>query len=224
MIFPIFLFVVFIVELLIKCAHSFILSPSIQITTQNFLFITSSAKNLLYARESSLSVKRRLNIISYLQAIRPTVRCQSQKYKNKFRKGRGFTPKELSQSSISINDAKNMNISIDYRRNSYSNETSHANALLLRKYVKQWEFFKKKEGTFNKLKSGKIEGRGTSTGNKIKKDESKEYLTVKPTKENIKNTPVGKKVNFLGPKNKRKNKIVQNYIDKQLEKIRGFEC
>jgi ribosomal protein L13E len=189
------------------CTHSFIITPYIQKSKKSISFISSSSNKTTYASKSSFCPKRCFNKLFVYQPIRPTVKCQSQKYKNMFRKGRGFTLNELFKSSISINDATNMNIPVDHRRKSYSDKNSSANTLLLKKYIKLWEFNNNYKDITNNLKSCIIKVNEISIENIIKINESNEYLIEKPNNEKNKNTVGGKKKHFSGRKNKLKHKV-----------------
>lgn len=216
-----FLFRVFIFELLIRHTCLFILSPSIQITKSNIKLVSSLTKNIIFTRKLSHKEKKPINKISNYQSIRPTVRCQSQKYRYKLRKGRGFTLKELSNSRIDVNEAKIMKIPIDYRRNCYSDETYNANSLVLNQYVKLWKFNKKKEDKLKKQSSEKTENKNISNHN-IKKEESYSNRKGTSIKEEIKEFKL-KNRKILVNKNKREKKYIQKYVDRKLDKIRGFK-
>jgi large subunit ribosomal protein L13e len=51
-----------------------------------------------------------------LEALRPAVRCQTQRYNHRTRLGRGFTLAEIKAAGLSIQFARSVGISVDHRR------------------------------------------------------------------------------------------------------------
>jgi large subunit ribosomal protein L13e len=67
-------------------------------------------------------------------ALRPVVRCQTLKYNNKVRAGRGFTLCELKAAGINRKEAAGVGITVDHRRKNRSEEGFQANVNRLKLY------------------------------------------------------------------------------------------
>jgi len=67
-------------------------------------------------------------------SLRPVVRCQTVKYNNKVRAGRGFTLDELKAAGINRKEARGVGISVDHRRKNRSEEGFAANVNRLKLY------------------------------------------------------------------------------------------
>jgi len=69
-----------------------------------------------------------------LNRLRPIVRCQTIKYNQKIRGGRGFTLDELEAAKIPRKFAPTIGISVDHRRKNRSEEAFQANVARLKLY------------------------------------------------------------------------------------------
>jgi len=78
--------------------------------------------------------------------LRPLVRCPTQKYNAKVRPGRGFTLVELKKAGVNPLEAKNIGISVDYRRSNHCNETLLSNVQRLKLYKSKLVLFPRKAG------------------------------------------------------------------------------
>ena len=70
-----------------------------------------------------------------IKALRPTVRCCTQRYNFKTRLGRGFTLKELEQARIEPRLARTVGIAVDARRINKSQESVAENVARLQAYM-----------------------------------------------------------------------------------------
>uniref|UniRef100_A0A6U6DYD2 60S ribosomal protein L13 n=1 Tax=Odontella aurita TaxID=265563 RepID=A0A6U6DYD2_9STRA len=87
-----------------------------------------------------------------LQKLRPTVRCQTQKYSAKSRLGRGFTLQELKLAGFTPSYARTVGICVDPRRTNKSVDTRDANVERLKEYKAKLVVFPRKR--LNKPKAG----------------------------------------------------------------------
>lgn len=69
-----------------------------------------------------------------LNNLRPVVRCQTIKYNQKVRSGRGFTLDELEAAKIQRKFASTIGISVDHRRKNRNEESFQANVARLKLY------------------------------------------------------------------------------------------
>ena len=69
-----------------------------------------------------------------LQLLRPSVRCQTQKYSSKARLGRGFTLEELKGADLTAQYARTVGIAVDARRTNRSVESLNLNIARLNEY------------------------------------------------------------------------------------------
>ncbi|XP_071498587.1 large ribosomal subunit protein eL13-like [Diadema antillarum] len=76
--------------------------------------------------------------------LRPRVTCQTFKYHNKVRAGRGFTLEELKAAGIHKKFAPTIGISVDHRRKNRSVEGLQANVQRLKEYRSKLILFPKK--------------------------------------------------------------------------------
>jgi len=65
-------------------------------------------------------------------ALRPVVRCQTVRYNNKVRAGRGFTLEELKQAGVAVKTAPTIGIAVDHRRTNKSVESLETNVARLK--------------------------------------------------------------------------------------------
>jgi len=70
-------------------------------------------------------------------ALRPVVRCQTQKYNRKVRAGRGFTLEELRAAKISPLQAPGLGIAVDHRRKNWSERSFSINVQRLKEYMRK---------------------------------------------------------------------------------------
>ena len=71
-----------------------------------------------------------------LEALRPAVRCQTQRYNHRTRLGRGFTLAEIKAAGLGVQFARSVGISVDHRRKNRNQYLSIFLALKLR----SWSF------------------------------------------------------------------------------------
>jgi len=88
-----------------------------------------------------------------LNKLRPVVRCQTIKYNQKIRAGRGFTLDELQQAKIGRKFARSVGISVDHRRKNRSEEAFQANVARLKAYRSKLVIFPRKASS-KRLKKG----------------------------------------------------------------------
>jgi len=79
-----------------------------------------------------------------LNKFRPVVRCQTIKYNQKIRAGRGFTLDELDAAKIPRKFAQSVGISVDHRRKNRSEEAFQANVARLKSYRSKLVIFPRK--------------------------------------------------------------------------------
>ncbi|XP_040582783.1 large ribosomal subunit protein eL13 [Lepeophtheirus salmonis] len=85
-----------------------------------------------------------------LKKLKPVVNCQSQRYQNKKKLGRGFTIEELAEAGFkSVNEAKSLRIAVDQKRKNKSNETYEENVLRLKEYMSKVKNYESKEAVKN---------------------------------------------------------------------------
>ena len=75
--------------------------------------------------------------------LRPVVRCQTFRYKDKIRFGRGFTLEEIKEAKLSPLVCKQVGIAIDCRRANKSVEEKQMNVERLKKYLSKLILFPK---------------------------------------------------------------------------------
>lgn len=68
------------------------------------------------------------------EALRPAVRCPTQKYNMRVRHGRGFSLEELKAAGLHRRFARTIGIAVDHRRRNRSMETLQANVQRLKEY------------------------------------------------------------------------------------------
>lgn len=88
-------------------------------------------------------------------ALRPVIRCPTNKYNMYVRLGRGFTPDELKEAGITVKTAPTIGISVDYRRKNRSVDAMQDNVQRLKEYKAKLLLFPKnaakpKEGDASK--------------------------------------------------------------------------
>ena len=88
-----------------------------------------------------------------LNKFRPVVRCQTIKYNQKTRAGRGFTLDELDAAKIGRKFAKSVGISVDHRRKNRSDEAFQANVARLNLYRSKLVIFPRKPSS-QRVKKG----------------------------------------------------------------------
>jgi len=88
-----------------------------------------------------------------LNALRPTVRCMTNKYNMRIRSGRGFTLEELEAAGINRLAARGVGISVDHRRKNKSEEAFQQNVQRLKLYKSKLVVFPRKP-TSKRLKKG----------------------------------------------------------------------
>ena len=64
--------------------------------------------------------------------LRPVVRCQTVRYNNKVRAGRGFTLEELREAGVNVKLAPTIGIAVDHRRTNKSAESLQQNVARLK--------------------------------------------------------------------------------------------
>ena len=77
-------------------------------------------------------------------ALRPLVRCQTQKYSTKIRLGRGFTLEELKEAKINPKFAASVGIAVDHRRTNKCMESLQLNVARLKDYKSRLVVFPRK--------------------------------------------------------------------------------
>lgn len=92
-----------------------------------------------------------------LQLLRPSVRCQTQKYSSKARLGRGFTLAELKGAGLTAKYARTVGIAVDTRRTNRSMESLNLNIARLNEYKSKLVVFPKKRGVIKAGDSSKEE-------------------------------------------------------------------
>ncbi len=90
-------------------------------------------------------------------ALRPIVRCPTNKYNTKIRAGRGFTIEELRGAKVSPSQARSIGISIDKRRTNKSQESLDLNIARLKEYMSRLVVFPRKSGKSKKSEVSKEE-------------------------------------------------------------------
>jgi len=88
-----------------------------------------------------------------LNNLRPIVRCQTIKYNQKIRGGRGFTLDELQAAKIPRKFAPTIGITVDHRRKNRSDEAFQANVARLKNYRSKLVIFPRKP-TSQRAKKG----------------------------------------------------------------------
>jgi len=88
-----------------------------------------------------------------LNNLRPIVRCQTIKYNQKIRAGRGFTLDELEAAKIPRKFAPTIGISVDHRRKNRSEEAFQANVARLKLYRSKLVIFPRRP-TSQRAKKG----------------------------------------------------------------------
>ena len=76
-------------------------------------------------------------------ALRPIVRCQTQRYSMKVRAGRGFTIEEIKAAGLSKAKAQSVGIAVDHRRRNKSEEGLAANVARVKLYLEKLVVAKK---------------------------------------------------------------------------------
>mmetsp|Transcript_370 Transcript_370/g.234 ORF Transcript_370/g.234 Transcript_370/m.234 type:complete len:210 (+) Transcript_370:47-676(+) len=92
-----------------------------------------------------------------LQLLRPSVRCQTQKYSSKAKLGRGFTLAELKGAGLTAAYARTVGIAVDTRRSNRSMETLNLNIARLNEYKSKLVVFPKRRGSVKAGDSSKEE-------------------------------------------------------------------
>jgi len=85
------------------------------------------------------------------QALRPVVRCQTNKYNTKARAGRGFTPTEISAAGLNITCCRTYGIAVDFRRRNASEEGLKVNVDRLKAYKSKLVVFPSKSTKGKKM-------------------------------------------------------------------------
>ena len=85
-----------------------------------------------------------------LQLLRPSVRCQTQKYSAKTKLGRGFTLEELKGAELTARYARTIGIAVDTRRTNRSVESLNLNIARLNEYKNNLIVVSKKGGEASK--------------------------------------------------------------------------
>ncbi|CAD5206527.1 unnamed protein product [Bursaphelenchus okinawaensis] len=76
--------------------------------------------------------------------LRPAVHCPSIRYNSKLRLGRGFTKEELKAAGVTVVEARQFGIAVDFRRVNRSVESIERNAQRLKEYRSRLIVFPKK--------------------------------------------------------------------------------
>lgn len=77
--------------------------------------------------------------------LRPSVRCQTQRYNMKVKQGKGFTLEELKSVGLNAHFAQTIGIAVDYRRRNKCQESLEANKKRLSAYLSKLVLFPKNE-------------------------------------------------------------------------------
>jgi len=98
-------------------------------------------------RRKNRAIKARANYPRPASGLlRPMVRCPTQKYNARMRVGRGFSMEELKKAGVNPLEAKNIGISVDYRRSNHCNETLLSNVQRLKLYKSKLVLYPRKAG------------------------------------------------------------------------------
>eukprot|EP00461_Guttulinopsis_vulgaris_P004602 UN04604 len=89
------------------------------------------------ARRASRIAKAKKANPRPVYALRPVVRCQTNKYNTKARAGRGFTPAELKAAGFTTKYAQGLGVAVDFRRKNRSEEGFQVNVERLKQYKSQ---------------------------------------------------------------------------------------
>jgi large subunit ribosomal protein L13e len=90
-----------------------------------------------------------------LEALRPAVRCQTQRYNHRTRLGRGFTLAEIKAAGLGAQFARSVGIAVDNRRRNRNQESLDLNKNRLLNYVNKLVLFPRNEkAPVTKAKSG----------------------------------------------------------------------
>jgi large subunit ribosomal protein L13e len=108
-----------------------------------------------------------------LEKLRPLVHSSTRKYNSKLRYGRGFTLQELAQAKISPRFAQTVGITVDYRRQTVSEEALQLNAQRLESYKSKLILFPRRA---DKPKKGDIHD---ATADKLKSAETAKQNVTK---------------------------------------------
>jgi len=126
-----------------------------------------------------------------LNSLRPVVRCQTIKYNQKIRSGRGFTLDELEAAKIPRKFASTIGISVDHRRKNRSEEAFQTNVARLKLYRSKLVIFPRKP-TSQRAKKGDatVEERKAVT-----QVLDKHVLPITATKKRVKPRTISKEEN-----------------------------
>lgn len=90
-----------------------------------------------------------------LDALRPSVRCQTIRYNHRPRLGKGFTLAEVKSVGLGLAFARSIGISIDHRRKNRSQEGFETNKARLTSYISKLVLQPRHEGHYvTKAKNG----------------------------------------------------------------------
>ena len=90
-----------------------------------------------------------------LDRLRPSVRCQTIRYNNRPRIGKGFTLAEVRSVGLGVQFAKSIGITVDHRRKNRSQESFDVNKARLTNYLSKLVLYPKSEGKYvTKAKGG----------------------------------------------------------------------
>lgn len=93
-----------------------------------------------------------------LEALRPVVRCPTQRYNRRQRAGRGFTLEELKAAEIPRKFANTVGIAVDFRRQNRSVEAFELNVQRLKEYKARLILFPRRAGKPKKGDSQDVSG------------------------------------------------------------------
>jgi len=88
-----------------------------------------------------------------VEALRPIVRCSTQRYNKRQRLGRGFTLEEIKAAGLGAAFARSVGVSVDHRRKNKSVEAFQINVQRLKTYKEKLVLFPRHE---NKQRKGLV--------------------------------------------------------------------